>query len=246
LKRKWLAIGIILLFVAMACSPVINAQDNTKSIGSVPITILEYKADGTVERTVFRMTREQADSFHEEMRNAQDLEMRLSIYKKYNLISQDVTVDSLQAGMQEKTERIGLTQDKLESIAKNGGTLFNRHLYVNLFCSLSGIDDIYSNRYGWSYRIIPFGSSLFTLFICGLWAGPNLISFDVLDYMIGELNFESKGILGSVEGSFNGLIKIVGFVGFMYRFTDWVGHGMKVRQAFDGFSAYVRATGTFS
>ncbi len=51
------------------------------------------------------MSPEQADSFHEEMRNAQDLDIRLSIYKKYNLISQDVTVDSLNAGIEERARK---------------------------------------------------------------------------------------------------------------------------------------------
>jgi len=187
------------------------------------------------------MTHEQADSFHEEMRNAQDLDARLSVYKKYNLIPESVTTDTLQEGMQEKAQRIGLTQEKLESMAKNSGTLFNRHLYVNLFCFVSGIDDVYAMN---GYRIIPVGSSLFTLFI-SLYAGLNIISFDVQDYIIGELDFESKGILGSVDCHFNGLIKIIGFIGYMYIFIDWVGHGIKWRQAFDGFVAYVRATGTF-
>ncbi|MCX6667351.1 MAG: hypothetical protein NTV74_03790 [Euryarchaeota archaeon] len=247
IAKKCLIVGIILLFLMIGFSPIINAQDNTKltPIGTVPITVLEYRPDGTVEKTVVRMPREQADNFHQEMTDAKDLDTRLSIYKKYNLIPQNVTADTLQAGMQEKTQRIGLTQDKLERMAKNNRTLFNRHLYVDFFCSVSGIDTISFTGYGWSYKIIPFGSSLFTLFINGRWAGPDLISFDVLDYIIGELNFESKGILGSVDGSFNGLIKIVGFVGFMYHFMDWVGHGMKVRQAFDGFAAYIRATGTF-
>ena len=60
MKRKWLAVGIILLFVGVTIAPTISAeeaQDNDKSIliDSVPITVLEYKSDGTVERTVVKI-----------------------------------------------------------------------------------------------------------------------------------------------------------------------------------------------
>jgi hypothetical protein len=231
--RKCLAIGIILLFVGVTIAPTINAQDNDKSIllDSIPITVLECKADGTVEKTVVRMSREQADSFYEEMRNAQDLEMRLSIYKKYNLISQDVAVDSLQAGMQEKAQRIGVSQDSLISLIKNNRSLFQRNVYRNIFCSI----------YGYTYQsgrpiLIPFGTSLFNLIY--FFSNTKLHCIDAIDFIIGKLPISTKGELGEFECN-SIIVTMVGFVGIMYYFHHNIDWGFEL----DGFCAYVKATG---
>jgi hypothetical protein len=223
MKRKCLAIGIILLFLTIGFSPIINAQDNTKliPIGTVPITVLEYRPDGTVERTVFRMSREQADSFYEEMRNAKDLDTRLSIYKKYNLISQDVTVDSLQAGLQEKAQRMGVSQDSLTSLMKNNKVILQPNVFRNIFCSISG----------WTLFppiVIPFFRF-------------NLVStrpsFDAVDFIIGGLPIYSKGLLGEFDCQ-SYVLKMVGFVGVLYYF--WRNFfGLEL----DGFCVYLKAIG---
>ncbi|MFO7678076.1 MAG: hypothetical protein R6V50_06840 [Thermoplasmatota archaeon] len=110
--KKCFTVGIILLLLTIGFTPILNANINatTQTTEEVPITILVYKGDGTVERIDFLMSAEQADKFREEMENAQDLETRLSIsiYKKYNLISDEITVDWLQQGMQERAQRNGI------------------------------------------------------------------------------------------------------------------------------------------
>jgi hypothetical protein len=223
--KKWLVVGIILLFLTIGFSPIINANDNPvhETIDRVPITILEYKADGTVERTVFRMSPEQADTFHEEMRNAQDLEMRLSIYKKYNLISQDVTVDSLRTGMGERAQRMGLTQDDLISQFRSNRSLF-LHVYRNIFCSISGY------TFGGTPILIPFGTK---------WLRPlfdrETRVFEIIDFIIGELDVSSKGLLGEF-GCHSITLKMVGFVGVMYYFWhQFYGFTM------DGFCVYFKS-----
>ena len=243
--KKGLTFGIIFLFLMIGFSPICNAHDTAilsnvshapQTGVSVPITILEYKADGTVERTVVRMSPEQADGFHEEMRNAQDLDTRLSVYKKYNLISQDITVDTLQAGMQEKAQRIGLTQEKLEHMIKSNRTLFNP-LYIDIYCKTDGYSE------GGYLFLLSFGTSLITRFLNG--RDPRFNSFDVVDHIIGHLEFfESNGELGSVHCRiFFGAIKMVGFVGYVsFFFDEW----MNLMKEFDGFAVYIRAIGTLS
>jgi hypothetical protein len=222
--RKWLTVGIILLFIGVTIAPTINAQDNDKSIltDSIPITVLEYKSDGTVERTVVKMSPEQADSFHEEMRKSQDLDIRLSIYKKYNLISQDITADTLQAGMQEKAKRMGLTQDGLMSQFRSNQSLFPPFVRRNIFCAIFGHDFR-------TYIVIPF----FRFILNG-----ERPSFDAVDFIIGAFPFSSKGLLG--EFGFNSiLLKMVGFVGVIYyswQYDDWL--------YLDGFCVYMKALGT--
>ncbi len=215
--KKGFTTGIILLFLMIGFSPIINAQDNTKSIGNVPITIFEYNADDTVERTVYRMSHEQAVSFHEEMRNAKGLDARLSIYKKYNLISEDVTFDSLHEGMEIRAQKMGLTQDDLISQFRSNRSLFPPFVHRNLFCSVTGGEGYWT---GFCFPPIFRGVRLLGMF-----------------FFIIECSITSKGLLG--EFSLQCLtVKLVGFVGIIeagsskWPFID-----------IDGFCVYCKAIG---
>ena len=227
--KKVLTVGIILLFLTIGFSPLINAHNNTtltkvslitqiKDV--IPITVLEYKPDGTIEKTTIRMSREQANAFREEMRNAQDLDIKLSIYKKYNFISGNITVDVLRKWMEEKSQRFNLLNE-IDHSKSN-------HIFFNLACSVSGYCQL--NYNGWFF-VIPFGTSLITMHQGRFSPVP---SVDVIDYIIGACEFRSIGLLGS-KSCGGGIIKMVGFVGFMYTF--W--HNAEGRE-FDGFSLYVR------
>jgi hypothetical protein len=212
--KKGLIVGIVLLFLTIGFSPIINADGNT--IGSIPITIFECKADGTVKRTVFRMSHEQADSFHEEMRKTQDLDTRLSIYKKYNLISKDITVDSLRAGMEEKAQRMGLIQNGLMSLFRIKRPLFPPHVYKNINCS------VYADEPTW------YGS-YFCPFILSL-------IFD-LSYFILDCPFYSKGELGVISLPYADLIILYGFEGIF----DWGYHNTWRWIHYSGFCVYAQA-----
>jgi len=223
---KGLAVGIILLFVGVTIAPTINAQDNSKSIliDSIPIIVLEYKSDGTVERTVVRMTREQADNYHEEMRNAQDLDTRLSIYKKYHLISQDITVDSLRAGMEERAQKMGLTQDGLMSQFRSNRSLRLR-VYRNIFCSVSGSDATWDG-FCFPPMLDGYGVRHLGLFF--------FITGGVFFY-IG-----TKGLLGEFYLDECLFVKLVGFVGII---EIGLGHHNPFERWIDcdGFCVYVKA-----
>ncbi len=222
--NKGIIVGIVFLFLITSFSPIINADGNTipQKIDDVPITILNYKADSTVERTVFRWSREQADSFHEEMANARDLDTKLSIYKKYNLISQDITVDSLQAGMEERAQAMGLVQADLMSQFRSNQSLFPPFVRRNIFCYINGY------TFGGPPILIPF-------FRLNRW--NTMPNFDVLDFIIGELPIYSIGFLGEFE-YYSFALKIVGFVGLMFYFWhNFDGFSM------DGFCVYFKSIG---
>jgi len=226
---KSIAIGIISLFLTIGLSTIITAQDNTKSIprDAVPVIVLEYKSDGTIERTVVRMSPEQADSFYEEIRDARDLETRLSVYRKYNLISENVSGYTLRAGMEEKAQRMGLTQDKLISLIQRDKTIF--HVYRNIFCFVSG--DTSGDR----FLLIPFGLSLFTAFF-SYFTRNSLPSADAIDFIIGGFSFISRGLLGQVD-SYSITTTLVGFVGIMTYYWHNTFEGFD----FTGVCVYVKA-----
>ena len=218
-----LVVVIVFLLMTIGFTPIINANINTttQTIGTVPITILECKADGTVQRTVFMMSPEQADSFHDEMRNAQDLETKLSIYKKYNLISQDVTVDTLKAGMEEKAQRMGLTQDGLMPQFRGNRSL-RLHVYRNIFCSVSG------------------GEGDFDGFCFPPVSGARHIGMFFFITGGGDSYIESKGLLGEFYLDEYLFVKLVGVggiieIGIHHLLQRWI--------HYDGFCVYVKTLG---
>ena len=222
---KCLSVGIILLFLTIEFSPIINAHDNPvyETIDRVPITILECKADGTVQRTVFRMSPEQAESFHEEVANAQDLETKLSIYKKYNLISQDITVDTLRAGMEERAQEMGLTQEGLMSQFRSSQSLLSPFVRKNIFCAISG----------YQFGGVPFMLLFFRLSNLG----DRTTNFDIVDFIIGGLSVSVEGLWGIfyMDSVF---VKLLGFVGVLYVY--WRNHyGFEL----DGFCVFTKVIG---
>jgi len=223
--RKSRVVGIILLFVGITFSPVISAYDDAivsktfsvpKNVDMTPITVLEYKPDGTIGKSVVKMSREEAEKLRTELDGADDTSLRLSIYKKYGLIPQDVTLVTLQAGLTENAQRLGLTRQKLEQIASIDRNLFLSHgnqislkfININMFCNVDG-DFVMS-------ILLPIGLSFFTFYILRQY------EFKVLDLRDTILSLFS-GIVTT-----NGLLpdfwsqhgfsftKIIGFVGYLY------------------------------
>jgi hypothetical protein len=222
LLRKSLAVCIILLFVAMTFSPIINAQNNiivSKSFSipekedTVSITVLEYKPDGTIGKSVVKMSPEQVVKLREELRNVKDLDTRLSIYKKYNLIPQNVTADTLRFGMEERAQRIYPEIERLQKLIANSD---GSHFLLNFNCRVDGY-----MAYG--LRFLG-GLSLITCILNGFnpYYGPLLPSIDLFQLLLG---------IGGQFDTYNGTLPdcystgtfyaifLLGFVGYFLKVT---------------------------
>ncbi len=149
MKTKCLVVGIILLFVGVTIAPAINAIDESrmpkalsipKKEDTVSIRVLEYKADGTVEKSIVKMPCEQWMNYRAEIRDVRDVDTQLSIYKKYNLVPQNVTADTLRLGMEEKARRIyresGPLYDLLFRNKSNND--FQGYFFSNRNCAIHG------------------------------------------------------------------------------------------------------------
>jgi hypothetical protein len=217
--RKGLAIGVFLLLVGIAYSPVINADDESRiskafSIpekeDSVLITVLEYKPDGTIEKSVVQLSKRQAEDFTTELNDANDLDKKLSIYKKYGFIPQDVTSEKLRLGMEEKALRFGpeieILQNYLTKWKKNN--FLSNHFCINFFC-------VVNSYFVGGFRLL-YGTSLLLSIIN--YYSPFLIpSFDLYQINVGSYGrfatyhgiLPDSGILGLLTASF-----LLGFVGY--------------------------------
>ena len=222
MKSKWLAVGIILLFVGIAYEPTIDANNTIvskqflrpTSEDIVPITVWEYQADGTIGKSIVKLSGNEAKKLRIELDGTNDISIRVSIYKKYGLIPQNVTLETLRAGLIKNAQRLGLTQQRLEQIASNDRNLFFRQknqmslkcININMFCDVEG-DFLMS-------VLLPMGLSLFTYYILRHY------EFKILDIRDSILSLFS-GIVTT-----NGLLpdfwsqhawsftKIIGFIGY--------------------------------
>jgi len=225
LIAKALVIGIILLFVGIAYAPVICAQDDTiisktfsipKKEDTVSITVREYKADGTIGKSVVKMTQEQERGFRAELKSVKDMDTRLSIYKKYHLIPQDVTDEKLRLGMEEKARRFGPEIEMLQNYMTNlkSNNFLSEHFCMNFFCR---VDTFVVG----SLRFLC-GSSFITS-VLNNYISPILPSIDLFQIIVG---------FGGGLGTTNGILPdsfifgfaiaffIFGFVGY-YISQSW-------------------------
>jgi len=222
-KNEWkqvVIVGIILLFIGVCVVPGINAQNDKifpKAFydpdKEVSITILHYKVDGTVEKSVVSLSRNQVITLQRELARVKDGTTSLSLYKEYHLIPQNVTDEDLRLGMVEKARRIGPHIEKMQHLLAHMGSRSN-HTLKNFNCQVDGFFDFGARLLG--------GLSFFTSILNGylyryhLW-DLFLPSVDVFQVNFGYLGFlrtyngtlPDSQITGVDHASF-----LVGFVGY--------------------------------
>jgi len=249
--KKIIAVGIIFLFIGVAAAPMISAYDDTilskpfsipKSEDKVSITVLEYKPDGTIGKSVVKLSKVQAEKLQAELKHTKDFDIQLSIYKKYNLIPQDVTAEKLRLGMEENAQRLGLTQQRLEQIASIDTNSFLNHtnwilqdlrIYINMFCKVEGSFSALS-------ILLPIGFSFFTVYILRK-HGDKFIIFDIRDRIISLSSaiWTTNGLFPDFDAMLDfSFSKIIGFIGYFY-FIDAYYPSVYCL----GFTSYVRTCG---
>lgn len=250
MKRKYLTIGITVLFATIVLSPSLSAYNESilskifsppQNKEKVTISVFVYKADGIVENSMVKMSHEQMEQFNAELNETNNnITLQLSIYKKYKLIPEKITWDTLQERTKENAQRLGLTQQKLEHIASSDMNDFLKQknqknqgnkIYINILCKFSG-------RFGFQSVILPI--KLATFMVLFYITGYKIRTFNLRDRIIcfdGALITVGDGLLPDfrvwLKDSFT---KIIGFIGFIFcSYSFWYCMG---------FAAYFRTFGT--
>ena len=264
--KKGLVIGIIILFVSVAILPGtyanvsnldtihqntvsfnINNREELKTVlfseeDVVDILITENKPDGSIEETTVPLPREQVEELNDELKEAKEPEEKIAIYKEYELISQDVSLEQLRIGMLQKAQHLGLTQKKMENLNRVGffiKKVLSTNISFNYNCSVYGKFTKGGMKY--LFGLSAFTSSINYLF--KLWLIPYRIrSVDLLDIFVSE-----RGKLDAFNGSlpdfhtqWGFLIAVIfGFVG--YSFVVPIIPGVLTQGEFVGYAAVAGA-----
>ena len=218
--RQVFVVGIIFLFVGVGVSSTFSAQYN-KNISkknpnfnnkSFEFIVTEFKADGTKEDTIVKMTYEHAKNFIKDLKELKDQEEKLSLFKNYGLIPESVTLEQLKLGMENKAEINGLNEELFEKL---GNDYF---LNFNLFCTVDGV------TYGF-LRFLLGLSAITRVINTILWGELDIYRFipsiDLLNCQIGGLDvFVKDGILADFHFDGLGITLMAGFVGYYVHGTN--------------------------
>lgn len=169
IARKGLVTAVVAIFFGLALMPAIGEANfilkDTEWNGdekSIEIEVTEYKSDGSTEKRIVILKQNVANDMKEELINAKTTEERLSILKKYNLISKEITSEKLKEGMYERAKEIGFIKKEIQKIAPPVLiSFFNRVDAVYFFgnslrIGLSPIIDLLYLIAGWGMKKIDF------------------------------------------------------------------------------------------
>jgi hypothetical protein len=265
MKKIISSIVIVILLLGTLIAPCLNAEiykktNEKKPLGKVKevsFEVIEFKSDGTKEIKIVEMTIQESKELKNKLKEISTSDEKLSLYKEYGLIPEDVTLEKLKKGMNERAESIGLSEEKLSQISeKNFNILTDFDFFgINSRCSVIG-----SN--GCPLRLI-FGLSTITRVInCYLlfysyflnFLNLNIIvpSIDLINSHLGFIiSFQALNGLHpdiNLDGlSIFGILGMIGFVGFYVHASDyWPFFLLPVltfMDAFFGYSALVLVAG---
>jgi hypothetical protein len=215
--KKLLVIGVIGLFLGLACAPSITANVFKKS-ELVEIPVVEYNKNGEIKKTIVEITHEQLKKLRKELQEVDSIEDRLSIYKKYNLIPQDVTTEKLHEGIEERAKKMGFTKKRIQDIVnfyKAKLSIFEIfNLLISFMCSVSCSTGVGLRLY--------FGLSWPISLINGMnywWLDKRdqlYPSVDAVNIGVGLLGgMETQGLLFSQSAGYEVMFYLmIGFVGY--------------------------------
>ncbi len=210
--KKIFIIGAITLFLILAVSPAIQAENTNNSINDkeklYEIEIEEFKADGTTEKNIIQLTNKELNELKNELLSTRSVDDQLLILKKYNLIPEDKSINDLENGMREKAFNLGIDTNQKSTIFR-----FRQPILLQFFKKVTAtyIGGISTN----------FGFKFITNIINRI-LDLNLPTFDFADFTGGLFGVvTTEGLLlknSHTLITFPGFSGMIGFVGYRTNF----------------------------
>lgn len=224
---KGLAVGIIFLFISLAFTPFVSAYQQTEVISShtsskggiVRLIVSEYRADGSIKRVPFVMSRDEFNSMKNELKGTKLIDGQLSVYKKYGLIPENVSGEKLQQGMMEKAEKMGFSQSQINVLSSQNQvvSLSRRPRWFLISMDFfSSVDGVLMFNFKFHDGLSVLTSPINVLFLYSHFYGNTsfyLHSADIIDVFLsasGDITTRRHDISDEVIA-----VVMSGFVGYM-------------------------------
>ena len=256
MKRKCLAVGIILLFVGIACSPVTNAG-NIQEIstinrypekGLVRVHCYEYKSDGVIEETLILLPKSEHLKMTQALLLTTSMDEKLEVYKTYGIIPSNETIQKMREKYDQYLIMKNINVSAIQEYRSHLKTAFPPRFILNLNCKIEA---------GGSFGInINLGTNAITQFWNAIALYNYVINGIAPFYLPGiDLGAFSLGILGFVdvsEGTFPDKYERLAF--FSMILLGFVGYYIEViplpifnigSAGYFGYTVFVLAIGTY-
>ena len=109
--KKILTLGVCTLFVLLIFTNTAVADVEKPSLKLFDVEVTDYNADGTKDTRIVELALEEINKLREEILNAEGIEEKHSILQKYNLVSEDLKLETLKQDMLKRAEELGINYD---------------------------------------------------------------------------------------------------------------------------------------
>lgn len=120
-----------------------NTINNSDKSNGIKVLVLSYQPDGSIQQSIIKISKISFASMKTDLQNTKSINEKLSIYKKYSLVPNNITVEQLREGMFTKSQKLNLTKETYDSLllkkfkhSENSGLFKTR--YVNYNCTMYG------------------------------------------------------------------------------------------------------------
>jgi|GEM_PF-1846544 hypothetical protein len=264
MKIKWLTIGIIFLFLGIACSPGLTAEkiqeqstiDQYPEITPVRIHCYEYNSDGCIEKNTILLPKNEYRKMTQALSLTSSLEEKLGVYQRYSVIPSDVTIQSLKEQFDYYITTKNINVSAIKKYVNVRETISEINEITNSHCKIQagGQLGIHINvgmspitRWGnfiqfpFFWNVWVFYLGLPELFFMPLYIpGIDLCDFNI-DFLGGYVT-TSDGDLPDGEASFWTMAMIIlGFIG--YYVEDIPLPFFNINNNYFGYAAFIKAVG---
>lgn len=234
LKKKWLAVGIILMFVVLSWSPVTHAG-NTVGFSSIDhhiektvvrVNCYEYKSDGSIEKTTILIPKSEYLKMTQNLSLTTAMEEKLKVYQRYGIIPTHVTIQKMKEHYDHYLISKNINVSAIQKNVNHRKPISEVVVISNSNCKIDA-----SGQYGIHMNI---GMSMITrfwnfiaLFLEYSWdlpKPPYLPGIDLCDFNINAMGLV-KVYLGGPYPNITWfdffIMMLFGFVGYYIEFTPF-------------------------
>ncbi len=248
--RKWLIIGISLLFVGITYSPVSDANkvDELFTIKQIPseksiqIHCYEYKSDGTIEKTIISLPKSEYHEMKQALWQITSLEEKLDVYQRYGIIPSNITIQQ----MKEKYDQYLITKnidiDAPRNQVPTRKNIFGLVLNFNCKINVMGRMGIHLNL---GMSAVTQFLNFIAIFLHNGSGSPSFVQgIDLCDfccYVLGDIDV-SEGVFQDYTSTLAPMtMMMLGFVG--YFIVDFPLPMFHYGAEYLGYTVFIFATG---
>jgi hypothetical protein len=142
--RKYLAVGIILLFIGVAVAPSISANNGDELLKIkqslvrkvFPVTRYEYKPDGSIEKTTIRLSQRECLQLNQALSFTTSLEEKIEVCKKYSVLPPGASLQKIKSNFNQSliVRKINITA--IQNYVRNHNLFRFFGITLNSMCSV--------------------------------------------------------------------------------------------------------------